>query len=57
MLMLRVRNLWFIIMTILLVYFMIKELLALNYSKLNAFILIHCGLYIIYLFYNMFQYI
>ena len=24
-----------------------KELLALNYSKLNAFILIHCGLYII----------
>jgi len=23
-----------------------KELLALNYSKLNAFILIHCGLYI-----------
>jgi len=32
-----------------------KELLALNYSKLNAFILIHCGLYIIY--YNVFQYI
>jgi len=26
-----------------------KELLALNYSKLNAFILIHCGLYIIYI--------
>ena len=37
-----------------------KELLALNYSKFNAFILIHCGLYIIYihyLYYNMFQYI
>ena len=28
-----------------------KELLALNYSKLNAFILIHCGLYIIILQY------
>jgi len=26
-----------------------KELLALNYSKLNAFILMHCGLYIIYI--------
>jgi len=26
-----------------------KELLALNYSKLNVFILIHCGLYIIYI--------
>ena len=26
-----------------------KELLAHNYSKLNAFILIHCGLYIIYI--------
>ena len=26
-----------------------KELLSLNYSKLNAFILIHCGLYIIYI--------
>jgi len=26
-----------------------KELLALNYFKLNAFILIHCGLYIIYI--------
>jgi len=26
-----------------------KELLAFNYSKLNAFILIHCGLYIIYI--------
>jgi len=26
-----------------------KELLALYYSKLNAFILIHCGLYIIYI--------
>jgi len=25
-----------------------KELLALNYSKLNAFMLIYCGLYIIY---------
>jgi len=25
-----------------------KELLALNYSKLNAFILIYCGLYIFY---------
>jgi len=35
-------NLWLIFMSILLIYFMI-ELLVLNYSKLNAFILIHCG--------------
>jgi len=26
-----------------------KELLALNYSKFNAFILSHCGLYIIFI--------
>jgi len=48
----RVRNLWFIIMSILLIFFNIfynKELLALNDSKLNAFIFIHCGLYIIYI--------
>ena len=34
------------------------ELLALNYSKLNAFILIYCGLYIIYntLGFNTFKY-
>jgi len=32
----------------LLIYFMI-ELLAHNYSKLNAFILMHCGLYINYI--------
>jgi len=39
--------LWFIIMSVLLIYFMIKELF--NYSKLNDYILIHCGLYIIYI--------
>ena len=34
-----------------------KELLALNYSKLIAFILIHCGLYINYItiFFNTFE--
>jgi len=34
-----------------------KELLALNYSKLNSFILIYCGLYIIYItiYFNIFE--
>jgi len=41
--MLRIKNLGFIIMSTLLIYFCDKELLALNYSKLNAFILIHYG--------------
>jgi len=41
--MLKVKNLWFIIMSTSLIYFYDKELLALNYSKLNAFILIHYG--------------
>ena len=31
------------------ILFIYDKLLALNYSKLNAFILIHCGLYIIYI--------
>jgi len=42
--MFRVRNLEFIIMKTLLMNFMMKELLALNYSKLHTFILIYCGL-------------
>ena len=41
--MLRIKNLGFIIMPTLLIYFCDKELLALNYSKLNSFILIQCG--------------
>ena len=36
-------------MSTLLLYFCDKELLALNYSKLNAFILIKCGIYIYYI--------
>jgi len=34
-----------------------KELLALNYYKLNTFILIHCGLYINYItiYFNTFE--
>jgi len=49
-------NLWLIIMSILLIYF-IKELRALDYSKLNAFTLIHCGFYIIYIkiYFNTFE--
>jgi len=34
-------NLWFIIMSILFIYLIDKELQVLNYSKLNAFILIY----------------
>jgi len=41
--MLRVKNLGFIVMSTLLIYIMF---LVFNYSKLNSFILIHCGLYI-----------